>query len=213
MKTLNELGLERGTDKASNAHNYLSRYEPFLAPYRNKNIKLLEIGIDKGNSLKMWADYFYNAELILGSDIEDRSYLQTDKIKTVISDQSSPHDLDLLGAKYGPFDIIGDDGSHNADHQLLSFSILFPFVKPNGLYIIEDTLCSYDKERWGAKGDIHDLFRRFVGDVNLNGQISNYEINSDKYVQVFKYMDNLTYCEKHIEMFTVGMGFCIIKKM
>ena len=38
------------------------------------------------------------------------------------------------------FDYIIDDGSHIREHQILTASVLLPFVKPNGLYFIEDRI-------------------------------------------------------------------------
>ena len=43
----------------------------------------------------------------------------------------------------GGWDIVIDDGSHLPRHQLVSFCALFPFVRPGGLYIIEDIESSY----------------------------------------------------------------------
>jgi hypothetical protein len=41
------------------------------------------------------------------------------------------------------WDIIIDDGSHLPEHQLVSFTALFPFVRPGGVYVIEDIETSY----------------------------------------------------------------------
>ena len=52
-----QLALDRyDTDKIDN--RYLERYDPILKPWVNKKVKLLEIGIDKGESLLLWRDYF-----------------------------------------------------------------------------------------------------------------------------------------------------------
>ena len=39
--------------------------------------------------------------------------------------------------------MIIDDGSHVPAHQLLGFKLLFPLIKPGGLYVIEDIESSY----------------------------------------------------------------------
>ena len=46
----------------------------------------------------------------------------------------------LLGAEYPNRKeiIIIDDGSHRLPHQSLTFNVLWPRVKPGGLYIVED---------------------------------------------------------------------------
>src|SRR5207302_204933 len=51
---------------------YLSEYERLFAAYRQRPIRLLEIGIQNGGSLELWAKYFEAAEAIVGCDIDPR---------------------------------------------------------------------------------------------------------------------------------------------
>ena len=46
--------------------------------------------------------------------------------------------IKLAGEVGGNFDLIIDDASHNADHQILTAGILVPLLAPGGIYIIED---------------------------------------------------------------------------
>lgn len=57
------------TDKASQ-HDYIPLYDKFLSEYRNKDVKLLEIGIKKGGSIKMWREFFNQNSIIYGLDID-----------------------------------------------------------------------------------------------------------------------------------------------
>lgn len=75
MRTLNEIATELGTDKASFGHNYVEKYEKQLADYKDKPFKLLEIGIDVGYSIKMWKEYFQQAD-IHAIDIEIKESTQ-----------------------------------------------------------------------------------------------------------------------------------------
>ena len=43
-------------------------YEMYLQKFRDKKINILEIGIEDGNSLKIWSEYFLNARIV-GLDI------------------------------------------------------------------------------------------------------------------------------------------------
>src|SRR5438445_13894138 len=43
-----------------------------------------------------------------------------------------------LASKERPLDIIIDDGSHASVHQHLTLGVLFPSLKPGGLFVIED---------------------------------------------------------------------------
>ena len=136
--SLDEIGLETGTDKASSHHGYLEFYERFFERLRNKPIKILEIGVLEGASVRMWERYFPNGTII-GADINPNVFVfSTKRIKIEIIDQSNIQDLVDLGSKHGPFDIIVEDGSHLWEHQITSLRVLFPFLKDKGFYIVED---------------------------------------------------------------------------
>jgi hypothetical protein len=97
-----------------------------------------------GASLRMWRDYFHNATVV-GCDINTSVLFNNEeRIRTFYTDQSSETSLlNLITSNIQPMstyiDILLDDGSHNEDHQRISFKILWPFVRPNGgIYIIED---------------------------------------------------------------------------
>ncbi len=70
----------------------------------------------------------------------------TSKLSIYTGDQSDAKFLQRMKADLGhkQFDIIVDDGSHVPWHQLLTFEIMFEtWLKPGGLYIIEDVETSY----------------------------------------------------------------------
>ena len=161
-KTLTELANLYGSDKGTlgpsdqwAAHNYTDIYAAYLEGTRHSPISLLEIGIgvvgDRWNarivhgrntggaSLKMWYDYFPKAR-IFGIDINPCPYLDNDRIKTFVADQSKPGDLEAFAASTNgvEFDVIVDDGRHLPEHQQISLGVLFKRLKSGGLYIIED---------------------------------------------------------------------------
>ena len=125
-------------------HDYLKRYNFHFYPIRENVKKVLEIGIDKGESLEMWKEYFPKAE-IHGLDInEECTKFSEDRIKIHIGDQSNIKYLDKLGKENGPFDIIIDDGSHIHDHIIRSFTSLYPYLNNKGNYVVEDVVNNYD---------------------------------------------------------------------
>lgn len=67
-ESLDSIGLRYGTDKASPSNDFLSFYERYFEPLRGRPIKLLEIGVMDGASLRTWRDYFPNGTII-GVDI------------------------------------------------------------------------------------------------------------------------------------------------
>jgi hypothetical protein len=132
------------------ADQYSDHYD-LISSIIKKKKKILEIGIGGhnvefagGQSLIALAHYFDKSQVI-GADFFKKDFLNRGNIKTVILDQGNSKMVKNLGKKYGPFDLIIDDGSHFADHQRLTFSILFDFLKNKGIYIIEDMSGSYEK--------------------------------------------------------------------
>jgi hypothetical protein len=143
MSLLNELALKYGTDKSSEHHNYCDKYDKVLLPLREQFTNVLEIGVLDGQSLRMWEEYFPNAR-ICGLDINPECKChETGRIKIIIADQGDEIQLKQAGEEFGLFDMILDDGSHKHKHQILSYKVLFPFIKRGGLYIVEDIFTSY----------------------------------------------------------------------
>src|ERR1700684_2579568 len=141
--SLDALGLRFGTDKASNGHDYLSFYETFFLPRRQSVKRILEIGVWQGQSLRVWNEYLPNAEVV-GVDINPLAKeMEERRIKIEILDQGNIQSLTELGLKYGTFDIIVEDGSHLWEHQITSLKSLFPYLSPNGYYIVEDLQTNY----------------------------------------------------------------------
>jgi hypothetical protein len=183
-RSLTEIADAFGTDKGTlgpsfiyGGHNYTDIYEAYLAPLRNEQLRILEIGIGVrgphsreyiqhgrnsggGASLHMWHAYFPKA-MVFAIDVNAAPHLDNDRVKTFVADQSSESDIRhlLTAAGNAPFDIIIDDGSHRPDHQQASLGLLFPALKSGGLYFIEDL------ESNGA-GD--NAFGRHANDSVLN---------------------------------------------
>lgn len=72
---------------------YLSIYDRVFAPYQEKEISLLEIGIQNGGSLEVYARYFRNHKLIVGCDIDPRcaslSYPDYKNVNVVVGDANT----------------------------------------------------------------------------------------------------------------------------
>ena len=127
-----------GTDKCADRHNFIEFYQALFEPIKDSVTNVLEIGILNARSHLMWQEYFVNAE-IYGIDINDCSRYDSLGIKTFIADQSNRIDLAAFTDRFpGPYDIIIDDGGHHMDQQQISLGYFFKFLKPGGLYIIED---------------------------------------------------------------------------
>lgn len=156
---LTKLGNLYGTDK-SLTHHYTQHYQHHFKAFKNKKIKLLEIGVGGysnpfhgAHSLRMWKRYFGKGK-IYSFDIHDKSALQEKRIKIFQGSQVDFSFLDTIMNEIGTPDIIIDDGSHINEHVIQTFTYLFPLLKDGGIYVIEDTQTSY----WEAfEGDSDDL--------------------------------------------------------
>lgn len=124
------------TDKAP----YAASYERIFGSLAEQDIKLLELGVLRGGSLKLWRDYFTNGQIV-GLDLNRIQITDSDRIRLY---QGSQDDLGLLhtiGKENAPqgFDIIIDDASHIGEITRKSFWFLFNnCLKPGGIYVIED---------------------------------------------------------------------------
>lgn len=84
------------------------------------------------------AEYFPYARIV-GLDIAEKKLELPPRITVMQGSQTDPATLDRLTTDYGPFDIIIDDGSHIVEHVITSFVYLYPRMRSDGIYIVEDT--------------------------------------------------------------------------
>jgi hypothetical protein len=179
MKRLDEIAKSIGTDKSSNIHNYCEKYEKYFPFERWENLKILEIGVLGGDSIKTWKEYYPNSTVI-GIDINPDCIKYQDiknNIFVEIGSQDDPDFLKSIVEKWGSFDMILDDGSHMNNHVIFSFIKLIDSVKPSGIYVVEDSCTSYWPEYGGAfrsPGTMMEFFKDMTDDVNFRGQLQEY---------------------------------------
>lgn len=151
---------KNGADKCLKIlHSYSPAYNEIFKDHRQEIKSLLEIGVGSkavmkgivgdayapGASLRSWKEYFPNAE-IFGIDYDSSVLFQEERISCFYGDQSSVESLNEAIKKIKNFtrdenflfDVIIDDGSHVKNHMVLTYNFLKQFLKPGGLYIIED---------------------------------------------------------------------------
>ena len=146
--SLNSLCKIYASDKYG-VHFYTSVYGKIFSPLRYKKINLLEIGIggyedsfSGGSSAFMWKSYFPFANIFF-IDVVDKTHFSRKRVKVFHGSQTDKIFLQRIAGEIRNFDIIIDDGSHINQHQIETFKVLFPFLKDDGIYIIEDTQTSY----------------------------------------------------------------------
>ncbi len=143
--TLAELYVQHQGKASDKWQLYLTEYERLLAPYRERPVCLLEIGIQNGGSLDIWAKYFRRARALVGCDINKRcaQLKYSDARIDVIIGDATCRDIQSELLKHGRFDIVIDDSSHKSGDIVKAFSAYFPAISDGGLFIAEDLHCSY----------------------------------------------------------------------
>lgn len=168
---LDNLAIQSGADKGSFYHNYTEIYAKYFASIKNDPIKFLEIGIYKGASVKMWEEYFKNADLhFMDITLANCQYFSQRSHYHLCNQESVPALEKFIQVTGGNFDVIVDDGGHTMNQQVTSFKVLFPHVKSGGMYIIEDLHTSY----WSSFSDKKPLntmafLKSLLDDVNFVG--------------------------------------------
>lgn len=123
---------------------YLDEYERLFGPWRDRPIRLLEMGVQDGYSMVLWENYFPHATVVgLDSSPKPAIFPTSPRFSFVQGGQDDPAVL-AEACRGGPFDIIIDDASHLGYLTARSFSLLFPdHLRPGGIYVVEDICTSY----------------------------------------------------------------------
>ena len=131
---------------------YLDVYERVLARHRATTGAFVEIGVQNGGSLELWARYFPQAAALVGCDIDAKcGALRFDdpRISVVVADVNTEEAYRAIHARASAFEVFVDDGSHTSRDIIVTFCNYFRHVKPGGTYVIEDLHCAYFPE-WGG---------------------------------------------------------------
>lgn len=124
--------------------HYFDVYDREFSRFRSRPITFLEIGIFKGGSIPMWKSYFSDDSTLVFADIDpDCTRHAEPGTRVEIGNQADPAFLASLAEKYGPFDVVLDDGSHLCPHQIKSFEGLWPHMADRSIYVVEDCHSSY----------------------------------------------------------------------
>jgi hypothetical protein len=152
MIDLTRLGLHYGTDKAL-YHGFTDFYHEHLAAMRDTATAVLEIGVWKGQSLRMWRDYFPHATVYGIDNAPSPPSLARDGFVIAMCDSGSSAQLRRVLADWGHpvFDLVVDDGGHMMREQFNALDTLWPHVRPGGAYILEDLHTSLDPVAWGGR--------------------------------------------------------------
>jgi lipopolysaccharide transport system ATP-binding protein len=218
----------RDTGKqAAKWHGYLQHYDKYFIELKERPLRILEIGIQAGGSLEVWAQYFRFATHIIGVDIDpackDLCY-EDSRIRVLIGDINATETLKSLAAVTATLDLVIDDGSHHSSDIICSFLQIFPRLTDGGIYLIEDLHCSYWAEYGG--GLYHPLsainfFKKIVDIINQSMwgvRIHANDFLADFQVILYAYLSNVAIKEfdwsflADIHSIEFVNSICIIRK-
>lgn len=136
------------TDKVARS-GFWTRYRSALAPLRDRDVRILELGVRHGGSMLLWRDWFPRG-VIAGLDVDAVDLDdETGRIRLYRGEQQDVALLDRIAAECAPdgFDVVIDDCAHVGEFARASFWHLFDrHLKPDGLYAIEDWGTGYWKD-------------------------------------------------------------------
>lgn len=99
-------------------HKYVSNfYSEKFEKFKDKKINILEIGIQYGNSLKLWEHFFQNANIYAIDISQYYIHEYGENVNIFIGDAYNNKTIDYFKDNSISFDIIIDDGPHTLETQ------------------------------------------------------------------------------------------------
>jgi GR25 family glycosyltransferase involved in LPS biosynthesis/cephalosporin hydroxylase len=143
FKPKNELEslIDSSRSDKNTIHSYLDLYNTLLLPKKNTAKNVLEIGIQRGGSIRLWSDFFTNAH-VYGVDVMESRYVWEGIRKNNITLYTSTDGYDTNFVKTAfsniRFDFMLDDGPHTLESMIQFIHLYSPLMTQDGILIIED---------------------------------------------------------------------------
>ena len=187
-------------------HGYAKFYEFHFNHFKNKEIKLLEIGTWKGASVASFY-YYFNKAIIFCLDRNYKFQFKSNRINFFYCNTRNSDDLKkfedlLINKKSENLDLIIDDASHIYSDILINFKNFFKKVKSGGFYVIEDfnhyKYYSYLDDSSFNSLEIEEIFKllknkQFFESDNLDKDFQNYCFNNILEISVHKGIQDDSY--------------------
>lgn len=204
MENLNVFADQGGynTDKVDGKHNYLKVYNDYFASIKDLEMKILEIGVGEGESVRLWSDYFVNSEITAIDIVPEKKKYEIPGTRILIGSQSDSDFLVNTVVDGRKFNIVIDDGSHKSDDIIMSFLTLVHHMAPGGIYVIEDLHTIYEP---GA-GDAIDFLKGIVDDINFYGNMYKTESGA-QFADPIKYINQNSETISTIETLVKSIHF------
>jgi glycosyltransferase involved in cell wall biosynthesis len=174
LPTFSALFVDHAGNVSDKWEHYLAIYDFELARFRDAGtpVKLLEIGVQNGGSLQVFAKYLPEGSRLVGLDVDPtcENLSLGPNIQVAIANAADPDSLNTALADER-FNIIIDDGSHRSEEVITTFRTCFDRLEPGGLYIVEDLHASYLATHGGSFRGRHtsiEYLKALVDALNID---------------------------------------------
>ena len=141
--SLEEIVDNSRTDK-NTVHSYLPLYQELLINKKESAKNVLEVGIHRGGSIKLWNDFFTNAN-VYGLDImniDDVWEGIKNNEKIILYTSTNAYNREFFINHFLNnnirFDFMIDDGPHSLESMILFIRYYSQIMTDDGILIIED---------------------------------------------------------------------------
>jgi hypothetical protein len=173
-----ELADNSKTDK-NTIHSYLPLYQTLFESKKYTAKNVLEIGIFNGGSIKLWNDFFTNAN-IYGLDIIHKNHvvdeLLNDK-RIILYTSTDAYDSNFFKShfldKNIKCDIMLDDGPHTLESMKKFINLYSQIMTDDGILIIEDV------QSWDwidiLKNEVPEHLKKYINVYDLRQNKNRYD--------------------------------------
>ena len=166
------------TDK-NTVHSYLPLYQNLLINKRETAKNVLEVGICWGGSIKLWSDFFINAN-VYGLDIMNINAVWEgikNNEKIILHTSINAYDNDFFINNFLNknirFDFMLDDGPHSLESMIQFIKLYSQIMTDDGILIIEDV------QSWDwidiLKNEVPENLKQFVKIYDLRPNKNKYD--------------------------------------
>jgi hypothetical protein len=176
--SLVELADNFRTDK-NTVHSYLPLYQKLLINKKETAKNVLEVGIFKGGSIKLWNDFFPNA-IVHGLDIMNSNDVWEgikNKDRIMLYTSIDAYNVDFFNThflnKNIKCDFMLDDGPHTLESMKQFIKLYSQLMTDDGILIIEDV------QSWNwlydLKNEVPNHLKQFIKIYDLRPNKNRYD--------------------------------------
>ena len=166
------------TDK-NTTHSYLGLYQELLFSKKETAKNVLEVGIYNGGSIKLWNDFFVNAN-VYGLDIMNTNEVWEEiknKERIILYTSTDAYNNDFFTSNFLnkniKFDFMLDDGPHSFESMIQFIKLYSQLLTDDGILIIEDV------QSWEwielLKNEVPDSLKQFIKVYDLRPNKNRYD--------------------------------------